>query len=203
MCSILNLTRKVLPSVSKIPQKNIEAVNSIPEMVLRRMMRDGAQNIVYCDMNHSAAAVISPEGINTIFTDGLSGCNFANIITKLKDKRFLSISSHYVPTNRSGQIAANEKQLKIYTPHLDTSYKPRVFFNIKNDEKNPNMIVENFKALLNKFFPQGYKIEVTPYQSSSHPFASTANITQFDPADISKIKITNVGEKERFIDLNI
>jgi len=54
--TIVNLTRKVLPKISAIPQKNIDSVRSMPEMVLSRMINDGAKNIVHCDMNQSIAA---------------------------------------------------------------------------------------------------------------------------------------------------
>lgn len=206
MCSVLNLTRPYLP---KITSNCIESVNAMPEMVLNRMIREGAQNIVHCDMNHCAAAIISPDGINTIYTDALAGCNSVNIIAKIKDK-FVSILSHYVPTNVDGQISAIEKQLQVYSPHIDMTYKPRAFLNIRGRqtyeglEPVPNPIVDKLKELLSKFFPQGSKIDITPYQNGKRPaFFSSANIFQFDPADISKLKITNVGEKERFIDLNI
>lgn len=206
MCSVLNLTRPYLP---KITSNCIESVNAMPEMVLNRMIREGAQNIVLCDMNHCAAAIISPDGINTIYTDALAGCNSVNIIAKIKDK-FVSILSHYVPTNVDGQISAIEKQLQVYSPHIDMTYKPRAFLNIRGRqtyeglEPVPNPIVDKLKELLSKFFPQGSKIDITPYQNGKRPaFFSSANIFQFDPADISKLKITNVGEKERFIDLNI
>lgn len=182
----------------------------MPEMVLNRMIRDGAQNIVHCDMNHSVGAIISPNGINTVYTDALAGCNAVNIITKLKDKRFLSILSHYVPTNIEGQINAIKKQLQTYLPHIDMNYQPRAFLNIRGRqtynglEPVPNPIVDKLKALLDKFFPQGHKMEITPYPTQNRPaFFSSANIFQFDPADTSKLKITNVGEKEKFVDLNI
>ena len=206
MCSVLNLTRPYLP---KITSNCIESVNAMPEMVLNRMIREGAQNIVHCDMNHCAAAIISPDGINTIYTDALAGCNSVNIIAKIKDK-FVSILSHYVPTNVDGQISAIEKQLQVYSPHIDMTYKPRAFLNIRGRqtyeglEPVPNPIVDKLKELLSKFFPQGSKIDITPYQNTKRPaFFSSANIFQFDPADTSKLKITNVGEKVRFIDLNI
>lgn len=210
MCSVLNLTRKVLPKMSAIPKNNIAAINSMPEMVLNRKLRDGAQNIVHCDMNQCAAAIISPNGIDTIYTDALAGCNAVNIITKLKDKRFLSILSHYVPTNIAGQLTAIEKQLQTYAPHIDKNYQPRTFLNIRGRntyeglEPVPNPIVDKLKCLLEKFFPQGNKIDITPYPTAKRPaFFSSANIFQFDPADTAKLKITSVGEKEKFIDLNI
>lgn len=210
MCSVLNLTREILPKISRIPQKNIDAVNSLPEMILGRMIREGDKSIVHCDMNHSVGAIISPNGINTIYTDALAGCNSVNIITKLKDNKFVSILSHYVPTNIEGQINAIRKQIQTYLPHIDMNYQPKAFLNIRGRqtyeglEPVPNPIVDKLKELLDKFFPQGSKMDITPYQNTNRPaFFSSANIFQFDPTDISKSKITNVGEKERFIDLNI
>lgn len=210
MCSVVNLTRKILPKISTIPKNNMASINSMPEMLLDRMIRGGAKNIVHCDMNHSVGAIISPNGINTIYTDALAGCNSVNIIAKLKDNRFVSVLSHYVPTNIEGQINAIRKQLQTYIPHIDTTYQPRAFLNIRGRqtyeglEPVPNPIVDKLKEVLSKFFPQGSKMDITPYQNSNRPaFFSSANIFQFDPADISKLKITNVGEKEKFIDLNI
>lgn len=210
MCSVLNLTRSVLPKISANSQKNIEAINSLPEMILNRMVRDGNKNIVRCDMNQSVAAIISSNGVNTIYTDALAGCNAVNITTKLKDKRILSILSHYVPTNVEGQIEAIKKQLQTYLPYIDLSYKPRAFLNIRGMESYgklepvPNPIVEKLKSLLGKLFPQGSTMEITPYKNKNRPaFFSSANIFQFDPVNTNKLKITNVGEQEKFIDLNI
>lgn len=207
MCSVLNLTRPYLP---KITSNCIESVNAMPEMVLNRMIRNGNKSIVHCDMNQCTAAIISPDGIHTIYTDALAGCNSVNIITKLKDNRFVSILSHYVPTNIEGQLEAIRKQLQTYLPHIDMSYRPKAFLNIRGRqtyeglEPVPNPIVDKLKELLSKFFPQGSKTYITPYQNANRPaFFSSANIFQFDPSDISKLKITNVGEKVRFIDLNI
>lgn len=209
--TIVNLTRKVLPKISAIPKKNIDSVRSMPEMVLSRMINDGAKNIVHCDMNQSIAAIIAPDKINTIYTDALNGCNAVNIIARMNDKKsFVSIMSHYVPTNTDGQISAIDKQLQTYTPHIDKTYVPRIFLNIRGTESYgklcavPNPIIEKLKTLLAKFFPQGNTIEITPYKNSKRPaFFSSANIFQFNPSDINKLKITNVGENERFIDLNI
>lgn len=207
---IINLTRKVLPKISSVPGKNIDAVNAMPEMVLSRMTRDGAKNIAYCDMNQCVAAIISKNGINTIYTDSLSGCNAVNIIGKLKDGRFVSILSHYVPTNVDGQIKAIEKQLQLYSPHVDSTACGRAFLNIRgrvsngNLEPVPNTIIDKIKAIMGKYFPHRSKIDITPYQNANRPaFFSSANIYQFDPTNLNNLKVTNVGEKERFIDLMI
>ena len=205
---IVNLTRSVLPKISANPAKNIEAINSMPEMLLARMRREGAKNILHCDMNQCVAGIISPNNINTIYTDGLNGCNAVNIITKLKDGRFVSIMSHYVPTNLDGQIKAIESQLKTYSPYFDSAFSGRGFLNIRGREQvgklelEPNPIIDKLKVLMTKYFPRGSKIDVTPYQNSNRPpFFSSANIFQFNPQNLSELKITNVGEKERFIDL--
>lgn len=207
---IVNLTRKVLPKISSIPAKNIESVNAMPEMVLSRMRREGAKNIAYCDMNQSVAAIISPNGINTVYADSLAGCNAANIIARLKDGRLLSIMSHYVPTNVDGQIKSLETQLTTYAPHIDTSRGAQAFLNIRGRdsyaglEPVSNPIIEKLKGVLMRFFPKGSKIDITPYLNTNRPaFFSSANIFQFNPSNTSQVKITNVGENERLVDLVI
>jgi len=134
--TIVNLTRKVLPKISAIPQKNIDSVRSMPEMVLSRMINDGAKNIVHCDMNQSIAAIIAPDKINTIYTDALNGCNAVNIIARMNDKKsFVSIMSHYVPTNTDGQISAIDKSLKsLGTELLKNHLSTCVVEDIKNDK---------------------------------------------------------------------
>lgn len=209
MCSgITNLSRKVLPTVSAVSSKNKQSVNAMPEMVLARLKREGANNIVYCDMNQSVAAIISPNGINTVYTDSLNGCNAADIVAKLKDGRNLVITSHHVPTNVDGQMRALEQQLKTYSPYIDTTSKGKAFLNIRGHERNgslepeKNPIVDKVVELMQKFFPKGSKVDITPYQNADRPaFFSSAHILQFDPNDLNKVKITNVGEKERFLDL--
>ena len=207
---IINLTRTSLPKISKNPKENIAAVYSMPEMVLSKMAKEGNKSIVHVDMNHCAAARISPEGINTIYTDALNGCNSVGIVAKGLDGKPVAILSHYVPTNVNGQVSAIEKQLDTYNYFLDKNYKPKLFFNIRGWidggklEVVPNSIVEKVKNVLSKYFPQGAETTITPYPTKERPaFFSSANIFQFDPADTSKLKITNVGEKEKFIDLNV
>lgn len=207
---IVNLTRAVLPKVSPIPAENMKSIKSMPEMILSTMRQQGAKNIAYCDMNHSVAAIISAKGINTIYTDSLAGCNAVNIIAKLKDGRPLSIMSHYVPTNIDGQIKAIETQLQTYAKYLDSSRGTQTFLNIrgysiqKGLEPVPNSIVERLKSTLLKFFPTGNIMDITPYPTQNRPaFFSSANIFQFDPQNINRVKITNVGEKEKFVDLLI
>lgn len=205
---IINLTRAVIPRISANSAKNIEAINSMPEMVLSKMIRSGDKSILHVDMNHCAAARISPEGVNTIYTDALCGCNSVGIIAKAVDGKPVAVLSHYVPTNIDGQVNALEKQLATYDYYLDKNYKPKVFFNIRGSISNdkleavPNPIVEKVKSLVQKFFPQGSETTITPYSTKQRSaFFSSANIFQFDPADINNLKITNVGEKECFINL--
>ena len=207
---IINLTRTVVPKISASSKANIEAVNSMPEMVLNKMVRNGDKSIVHVDMNHCAAARISEDGINTIYTDGLCGCNSVGVITKCIDGKPLAILSHYVPTNNAGQLKALETQLEKYDYYIDKNYQPRVLMNISGHESipgkmvtNPNPLVEKVKDLVSRFFPKGVETSITPYPTKNRgAFFSSANIYQFDPADVNKVKITNVGEKERFIDLN-
>lgn len=205
---IINLTRKELPRISANSRANIDAINSLPEMVLHRMSKEGNKSILHCDMNQSVAGIISPNGINTVYTNALHGCNSCNVIAKLQDNRFVSILSHYVPTNVDGQINAIEKQLKTYQKYFDNKYQPRVFLNIRDQhnglkpDRITNPIIEKLQNLLSKFFPQGNKTTITPYQNKDRPaFFSSANIFQFDPDNISSLKVTNVGEKELFVNL--
>lgn len=207
---IINLTRAFVPKVTANSKANREAVMSMPEMVLNNMKRSGDKSIVHVDMNHCAAARISEKGINTIYTDGLCGCNSIGVITKCIDGKPLAILSHYVPTNNAGQLKALETQLKKYDYYLDKSYKPKLLMNVGGYESSPgnlqtcpNPLIDKVKSLVAKFFPKGAETNVTPYPTRNRgAFFSSANIYQFDPADVNKVKITNVGEKERFIDLN-
>ena len=106
---IINLTRTSLPKISKNPKENIAAVYSMPEMVLSKMAKEGNKSIVHVDMNHCAAARISPEGINTIYTDALNGCNSVGIVAKGLDGKPVAILSHYVPTNVNGTVTRTER----------------------------------------------------------------------------------------------
>lgn len=205
---IVNLTRAVMPKLSKISKVNIESVNSMPEMVLNKMIRNGQKGIVHVDMNRCAAARITEQGINTIYTDGLAGCNSVGLVAKGLDGKPIAMLSHYVPTNVSGQISALEKQLSTYNYYIDKSYKPKLFFNIRGENTSngftatQNPIVEKVKEVMSKFFPKGSDVSIEPYLTqSTEPFFSRANIFQFDPTNLNKLKITNVGEKEKFLDL--
>ena len=197
-----------MPKLSKISKVNIESVNSMPEMVLNKMIRNGQKGIVHVDMNRCSAARITEQGINTIYTDGLAGCNSVGLVAKGLDGKPIAMLSHYVPTNVSGQISALEKQLSTYNYYIDKSYKPKLFFNIRGENTSngftatQNPIVEKVKEVMSKFFPKGSDVSIEPYLTqSTAPFFSRANIFQFDPTNLNKLKITNVGEKEKFLDL--
>ena len=208
---IINLTRQVMPKLSANTKANIEAVNSMPEMVLSRMIKGGDKSIVHVDMNQCAAARISENGVNTIYTDGLCGCNSIGVIAKCIDGKPLAMLSHYVPTNNAGQLKALETQLAEYDYYIDKDFVPKLLMNVGGYESAPgkleacpNPLIDKVKNMLAKFFPKGVDSSVTPYPTKNRgAFYSSANIFQFDPADINKVKITNVGEKEKFLDLNI
>lgn len=206
--NIRNLTRTVVPKISTNAKENITNINSMPEMVLHNLMTNGDKSIVHVDMNDCAAVKITPDGVNTVYTDALNGCNSVGIIAKLKSGNPLAILSHFVPTDTKGQVKAIEKQLDSYESHIDKRYRPKLFFNIRgfNDygkfEAVPNEIVDNIKSLISKFFPQGGDTCVTPYPTKGRgAFFSSANIFQFDPQNLTQLKVTNVGEEEKFIDL--
>ena len=178
-------------------------------MVLHRMCSNGDKSILRVDMNHCGAAIIRKGGINTVYTDALHGCNSVGAAIKLNNGESLFMLSHYVPTNTTGQIEALAKQLDTYKAYINPMQEPKLFFNIRgykpdgiNLEPEPNPIVDGVKKLFSKFFNQKADVHITPYQNQKRPaFFSSANIFQFDPQNLKNLKITNVGEKEKFITL--
>lgn len=209
--AITNLTRTFIPQkVSTVARQNIEATFSMPEMVLFRKTVNGDKSVARCAMNQAIAKEISSSGITTIYTDSLSGCNSINVITKLNNNRFLSVMSHYTPIFINEQVAAIAKLLKANIGKMNKNYEPRVFLNLRGVDKEngleviPNRVVGKLQEMLDKLFPQGVKMDITPYKYFGRPaFFSSANIFQFDPKKISFLKITNVGEQEKFVNLNI
>ena len=179
---ILNLTRKILPTVSKLSRQNRQNVMEMPEMVLSSMIRNGDKKIIQVGMNECKAARILPERIHTIYTDGLAGCNSIGIISKGKDGNPIAILSRYTPLPVSQTVPGylDEGQLK-----------PCV-----------NNVFEKIRAVLEKFFNNNYEEQIILYQNRNRPaYFSSANIFQFDPKDLSKCKMTTVGEKEFFFNM--
>ena len=210
MVGIINLTRKVLPKLTADSKQNIANFNSMPEMILTKMARNGDKSILHTDMNQCTAAIIKKGGITTVFTDALHGCNSVGAVIKLKNDKNLCVLSHYVPTNVDGQVEAVGKQLKTYSRYIYKDTRPKLFFNIRGYDNNgkleavPNPIVSKITELFSSIFKKGADCTITPYQNGKRPaFFSSANIFQFDPADLNKLKITNVGEQEKFIDLSV
>lgn len=209
--AITNLTRTNIPqTVSKVARQNIDATFSMPEFVLFRKTVHGDKSIAKCDMNKAIAEEISSKGVTTVYTDGLAGCNAINVVTKLNNNRFLSVLSHFAPIYLNEQIAAISKLLKANASRINKNYEPRVFMNLRGVDRGngleviPNPIIAKMQEMLANLFPQGVKMDITPYQLFKRPaFFSSANVYQFDPKRISTLKITNVGEQEKFIDLNI
>ncbi len=207
---IINLTRKVLPKLTADSKQNIASINSLPEMVLTKMARNGDKSIIHTDMNQCTAAIIRKGGITTSYTDALHGCNSVGAVIKLKNGENLCVLSHYVPTNVDGQVEAVSKQLKTYSKHINEDTRPKLFFNIRGYDNNgkleavPNPIVSKITELFSSIFKKGVDCTITPYQNGKRPaFFSSANIFQFDPNNLNKLKITNVGEQEKFIDLSV
>lgn len=58
---IINLTRKVLPRLTTNAKQNIASINSMPEMVLTKMARNGDKSILHTDMNQCTAAIIKKK----------------------------------------------------------------------------------------------------------------------------------------------
>jgi len=205
--NIKNLTRIFIPKLSQVKAENINAINAIPEIALANAIAQGDKSIVKVGMNQTAAVRMSEKGINTLYTDGLAGCNATLIVAKGLDGKPISIMSHYTPlkTSRELNYKKLEEQLNTYDHYIDKKSKPKVFFNLKGEDVNgivketENPIVKELEPLFKKFFKQGYKQKVIPYSGKSNtPFDSNAFVAQFGG---DKMKLTTVKEKEHFIDL--
>lgn len=208
--SIQNLTRNVLPAITKNSLQNITAVNNMPEMVLARMIREGDRNIVHVGMNECKAVRILPDRINTIYTDGLASCNAVGVVMKGKDGYPITVLSHYtpLPVSKDLQESTLKQQLETYDYFIDKSKKPKVFYNVPGYESEGtlkpcvNNIFEKIRSVMDKFFNKNYEETTILYQGKNRPpFFSSANIFQFDTKNPNKLKITTVGEKEHFINL--
>lgn len=208
---ILDLTRKVLPSLSKVSSRNRDTVNSMPEMVLAKMIREGDKKIVHVGMNECKAVQILPDKIHTIYTDALASCNSVGIIMKGKDGNPVAILSHFIPSASSNELQASSIKYQIETlnPLIDKTNKPKVFYNVPGYESEErlkpcvNNIFGKIREALDKFFNKNYDEQIIPYKTKNRPpFYSSANIFQFDTGNPNKLKMTTVGEQEHFIDLN-
>lgn len=205
---IPNLTRKVVPQATYNAEKNMENLRSMPEMVLARMIREGKNSIKRVEMNSCDSVVIGKGGVNTIYTDGLNGCNSVGAVMRLKDGNQLFCLSHFFPTETKEQANAMLKELKTHEQDIDTNQTPRLFFNIRGFnnlgrlEAVCNPVVEEVKTAFRNFFKIEPKTTITPYLNKNRPaYFSSANIFQFNPKKPSELKITNVGEQENFINL--
>lgn len=209
---VVNLTRKSIPAISRLSSQNKESVNAMPEMVLAAMSRKGDKNIVHVGMNECKAARILPEGIHTIYTDGIASCNAVGVVLKGKDGFPIAILSHYspLPASKDLQAEALEKQLATYDYFIDKTKKPKLFFNVPGYEDEGqlkpcvNNIFEKIKTVMDRFFNKNYDEQTILYKGKNRPpFFSSANIFQFDTKNPNKLKITTVGEQEHFINLNV
>ena len=212
--AILDLTRKVLPKLSATGRESIRHIKNIPEMRLYNAISNGDNSIVHVGMNENAAVRITEKGINTIYTDALNGCNAVGVIAKGLDRKPIAMLSHYtpLPVSLQKQLDTLQKQLQTYDYYIDKSAKPTVFFNIRGHIKpmtkdelvcSENPIIDGVRQILAKIFPKGTQEHIVPYPTYCTPaYYSHANIYQFDKANLNKLKVTTVGEKEHFIDLN-
>ena len=205
---MINLTRKILPKMTYNPALNLKNLRSMPEMVLNRKITQGSKNILHIGMNECESVVIQKGGINTVFTDALNGCNSVGAVVRMKDGSSLFCLSHYYPTNTEEQTNAIKSQLEKYKDSIDTTSTPKLFFNIRgyNDMGRlvavDNPILEKVTSLFSTFFQENPTVKVTPYLNKGRPaYFSSANIFQFNPRKLSELKITNVGEKESYINL--
>ena len=211
--SITNLTRKYIPSLTRDSKQNMQALKELPEMKLWDMIQKGDKSVVHIGMNECVAARITPEGINTVYTDALSGSNAVSFVMKGLDKKPIAIHSHYTPLRESqkNQLAALEKQLQTYDYFVDKTQEPKLFFNLRGliTKANPdvvvgvpNCIIDYVRRLADKFFKNGVDEHIFYYQNNGRPaYFSSANILQFDRENLNKLKLTTVGEKEHFFDL--
>ncbi len=206
--SILNLTRKILPSITKNTAQNIANVKNMPEVRLSLMMREGNNKIVQVGMNECKAVRILPDKINTIYTDGLASCNAVGVVCRGLDKNPVVILSHYTPleTSRIKQAQTLDAQLKVYEHFIDKSVKPKVYYNVpgyKSEDEGlkpcVNNIFEKINSVMKKFFGNNFDEQIVLYPHKNRPaYFSSANIYQFDPKKTNDMKITFVGEKEQF-----
>ena len=208
--TILNLTRTSLPAATKSILENNKNIMSMPEMVLFKMQSDNPQKIVRVGMNECKTAKISPNGVNTIFTDSLASCNAVTVVSKDKSGNPIVILSHFLPSspNQTAQASAIEKQLETYGACFDKSSKTKVFYNVPGyiGEEGLKPCISNvfgkIKKVLDKFIKNNYEEKIIPYQGKNRPaYFSSANIFQFDPQHINKCKMTTVGEQEHFFDV--
>ncbi|MBS5802452.1 MAG: hypothetical protein KIC80_05490 [Brachyspira sp.] len=208
--SIVNLTRTIRPTGTQLASESLNYMRTMPEIVLAKMERNGNKNVIYVGMNECKSAKILPDGVDTIYTDAIASCNAIGIIMKGKNGKPVALLSHYKPSANELQASAIAKELQIYEPLIDKAYMSKVFYNVPGYESNGdlkpcvNNVFGKVRQVLDKFFNRNYEEKVTLYKSQNRPpFFSSANIFQFDPQDSSKLKMTTVGEKEHFIDLNV
>ncbi len=205
---ILNLTRSIVPGIAKTTKSNIQNVMNMPEMQLAKLIRQGNKNIVKVCMNECKAVRIIPNRIDTIYTDGLAGCNSLGVVCLGKDKNPIVILSHYTPleASRIKQAETLEKQLQVYDEFIDRSVRPRVYYNVpgyeaENGQLKPcvNNIFEKVSLVMKKFFGSEFDEKTVLYPNKGRSaFFSSANIFQFDTKKTKDMKITFVGEKEHF-----
>lgn len=201
--SIRNLTRKVTPSKTDVLLNGEKKyIADMPEAILKTSIRSGDESIMYVKMNECKGTEITSNGINTIFTDGLTGCNSVGIVTKNTCGNPYIIMAHAMPTPKSIAMQCSEIERLLLANHknLNQSVKPEVFFNVK-DISSKNPIFESVKNVLTKFFKQGHNKTINAYEVNIGTLPSTANIFQFNPKNLNELKITNVNEKEHFVNL--
>jgi len=209
--NILNLTRKFIPKISAIKAENIAAIGHIPENFLTKLLQGGNKTIQKVGMNESKTVRILEGKVETVFTDGLNGCNAFQFVAKGLDGNPITMMSHYTPleASRSLNVNALEKQLETYNYYIDKSFKPKVFFNLPGKEingqmvANENPLIAQLKSVLDKFLKQGYEEKIIPYEAiNKTPFDSKAMISQFEKTKNGwDMKLTTVGEQEHFIKL--
>ncbi len=208
---ILNLTRKILPAITKNAAQNTANVRCMPEFRLATMITSGNKSIVHVGMNECKAARILPGGINTIYTDGLASCNAVGVVCHGIDNNPIVILSHYTPleSSRLQQAQAIETQLKAYEAYIDKETRPRVYYNVPGYQSEEgglkpcvNNIFEKINKVMQKFFGNNFNEQTVLYKYRNRaPYFSTANIFQFDTKRTNELKITFVGEKEHFTKL--
>ncbi len=180
-------------------------------MVLNKMIAGGDKTIRKVGFNENAAVRILPKGINTIFTDGLEGCNAVKCVVKGLDGNPIEIATHYTQLEKSRLKNTDvfEKQLEAYNSYIDKNTKPKVFYSIPGKAENGQIvandspIIKQLKEVFDKFFKQGYEEKIIPYEAvSKTPFDSKSMISQYSKENEKwGMKLTTVGEKEHIINL--
>lgn len=182
------VTKTCKPTITK------KVSEKVTGQTLRNAIKNGSKSILHVKMNECKSAKISKDGITTVFTDQLTGCNSVYIIIRGKDGKPFIIMTHVMPTPKSiaTQCENLNRELIENKEIFDNTSTPYVFFNTSNRVCN-NPIFDTVRSVMNNHFKNGYEETVNQYTPLKSIF--TANIFQFNPNNLNNITITNVGSE--------